>query len=103
MDFELTAEHELIRRTAREFADRELTPNARDWDRAEEMSRDIVGKLADIGFLAAALPEDVGGMGLDTVSYALVVEEIGRADSSVRGIVSVSNGLYGKTVAKWGR
>src|SRR4051812_21955837 len=102
MDFTLSTEQVLIRRTAREFCDRELAPHARAWDRAEEIDRGIVDKLADVGFLAAALPEDVGGMGLDTISYALVVEEIGRADSSVRGIVSVSNGLYGKTVAKWG-
>ncbi len=102
MDFTLSPEQELIRRTAREFSDAEIAPHARDWDRSEEMDRAIVAKLAEVGFLAAALPEDVGGMGLDTVSYALVVEEIGRADSSVRGIVSVSNGLYGKTVARWG-
>src|SRR5215212_4294403 len=102
MDFMLSPEQELIRRTAREFCDRELAPHARDWDRAEEIDRGIVGKLAEVGFLAAALPEELGGMGLDTVSYALVVEEIGRADSSVRGITSVSNGLYGKTVARWG-
>jgi alkylation response protein AidB-like acyl-CoA dehydrogenase len=102
VDFTLTPEQELIRQTAREFSDREIAPHARDWDRAEEMSPAIVAKLAGVGFLAAALPEEVGGMGLDTVSYALVVEEIGRADSSVRGIVSVSNGLYGKTVARWG-
>jgi hypothetical protein len=61
-----------------------------------------VGKLAEVGFLGATIPEEHGGMGLDFVSYALVVEEIGRADSNVRGIVSVSNGLYGKTVARWG-
>src|SRR3954447_2746958 len=103
MDFTLDADQELIKQTAREFADREIAPATRDWDRAEEMDRAIVGKLAEVGFLAAALPEEHGGMGLDTISYALVVEEIGRADSSVRGIVSVSNGLYGKTVAKWGR
>src|SRR3954454_20077697 len=102
MDFTLSPEQVLIRRTAREFCDRELAPHARAWDRAEEIDRGIVGKLAEVGFLAAALPEDVGGMGLDTVSYALAVEEIGRAASSVRGIVSVSNGLYGKTVARWG-
>src|SRR5436190_5685972 len=102
MDFTLAPEQELIRRTAREFCDREVAPNARDWDRAETMDREIVAKLAAAGFLAAALPEGVGGMGLDTISYSLVVEEIGRADSSVRGIVSVSNGLYGKTVARWG-
>jgi alkylation response protein AidB-like acyl-CoA dehydrogenase len=66
------------------------------------MDGGIVAKLAGAGFLAAALPEEVAGMGLDTVSYSLVVEELGRADSSVRGIVSVSNGLYGKSVARWG-
>src|SRR2546425_1079864 len=102
MDFDLSAEQELIRSTARGFADRELAPHAREWDRAEEMDRAIVGKLADAGFLAAALPDEHGGGGLDTVSYALVVEEIGRADSSVRGIVSVTNGLVGKTIVRWG-
>jgi len=66
------------------------------------MDRRIVAKLAEIGFLAAALPEDYGGMGLDTVSYCLVTEELGRADSSVRGIVSVNVGLVGKTIARWG-
>src|SRR5207248_458575 len=73
-----------------------------DWDRAATSDRGIVGKLAGLGYLAAALPEEDGGMGLDMVSYALVIEELGRADSNVRGIVSVSNGLYGKTVATWG-
>ena len=102
MDFTLTREQELIRATAREFVDREVAPHAREWDRAEEMDRGIVQSLAGAGFLAAALPEEHGGGGLDAVSYALVVEEFGRGDSSVRGIVSVSNGLYGKSVAKWG-
>jgi alkylation response protein AidB-like acyl-CoA dehydrogenase len=102
MDFTLTDEQELIRSTARAFCDAEIAPHAAEWDRTETIDRSIVGKLADLGFLAAALPEEHGGMGLEMVSYALVVEEIGRADSNVRGIVSVSNGLYGKTVAKWG-
>ena len=97
MDFTLSDEQQLIRETAREFCDAEIAPHAAEWDRAETIDRGIVGKLAELGFLAAALPEEHGGMGLDMVSYALVVEEIGRADSNVRGIVSVSNGLYGKT------
>ena len=66
------------------------------------MDEGIVPKLAEIGFLGCALPEEFGGMGLDTISYCLVMEELGRADSSVRGIVSVNNGLAGKTIAKWG-
>jgi len=102
MDLTLSTEQELVRQTAREFADAELGPHVRDWDRAEEIDRAVVGKLAETGFLGASLPEAYGGTGMDTVSYCLVVEEIGRADSSVRGIVSVTNGLVGKTVAKWG-
>jgi alkylation response protein AidB-like acyl-CoA dehydrogenase len=102
MDFALTPEQELIRASARELCERELVPHARAWDEAEELPRSLVGVLAAAGFLAAALPEDVGGGGLDSVSYCLLCEELGRADSSVRGIVSVSNGLFGKTVAKWG-
>ncbi|MGZ8695361.1 MAG: acyl-CoA dehydrogenase family protein [Gaiellaceae bacterium] len=102
MDFALTPEQELIRESARDFCDREIVPFARDWDRSETMDRAIVGKLADVGFLAAALPTEYGGMGLDTVSYCLVAEELGRADSNVRGIVSVNVGLVGKTIVRWG-
>jgi alkylation response protein AidB-like acyl-CoA dehydrogenase len=102
MDFALSDEQELIRATAREFCDREIVPYAREWDRTERMDLGIVKKLAHVGFLGCALPEEYGGMGLDTISYCLVMEELGRADSSVRGIVSVNNGLAGKTIARWG-
>ena len=102
IDFTLTEEQELIRTTAREFGERELAPHVRDWDRGEEIDRAVVGKLAGLGLLAPTIAEQHGGMGLDTTSYCLVVEEIGRVDSSVRGIVSVSNGLVGKTIAHWG-
>ena len=102
MDFGLTPEQELIRDTAREFCAREIVPHAREWDRSERMDEAIVAKLADVGFLGCGLPEEYGGMGLDQVSYCLVMEELGKADSSVRGIASVNNGLAGKTIAKWG-
>jgi alkylation response protein AidB-like acyl-CoA dehydrogenase len=102
MDFSLTREQELIRASAREFCEREIVPHARDWDRAEELDRGLVAKLAAVGYLGATIAEEYGGMGLDTVSYCLVMEELGRADSSVRGIVSVNLGLVGKTIAKWG-
>jgi alkylation response protein AidB-like acyl-CoA dehydrogenase len=102
VDFDLTEEQQLIRETARAFCDREIVPHAREWDRTERMDLGIVPKLAEIGFLGCALPEEHGGMGLDTVSYCVVMEELGRADSSVRGIVSVNNGLAGKTIATWG-
>src|SRR5919204_5919241 len=102
MDFRLSAEQELVRASAREFAEREIAPHARDWDRAEEIDRSLVTKLADAGYLGAGWDEEYGGSGLDTVSYALLVEELGKADSSVRGIVSVNNGLVGKTIARFG-
>jgi alkylation response protein AidB-like acyl-CoA dehydrogenase len=102
VDLMLSDEQELIRQTARAFCDAEISPYAAEWDRTEAIDRTVIAKLAELGFLAAALPEEHGGMGLEMVSYALVVEELGRADSNVRGIVSVSNGLYGKTVARWG-
>jgi alkylation response protein AidB-like acyl-CoA dehydrogenase len=102
VDLALSPEQELIRRSAREFCEREVAGRAREWDRDEAMDRGIVARLAEVGFLGAALPEDHGGMGLDTVSYCLVTEELGRADSSVRGIVSVNVGLVGKTIARWG-
>jgi alkylation response protein AidB-like acyl-CoA dehydrogenase len=102
MDFRLTSEQELIRSSAREFAEREITPHARDWDRAEEIDRSLVPKLADAGYLGAGWDEEYGGSGLDVLSYALVVEELGKADSSVRGIVSVNVGLVGKTIARFG-
>jgi alkylation response protein AidB-like acyl-CoA dehydrogenase len=102
VDLTLSDEQQLIRQTARDFCDAEIAPHAAEWDRREAIDRSLVGKLAELGFLSAALPAEHGGMGLELVSYALVVEEIGRADSNVRGIVSVSNGLYGKSVARWG-
>ena len=102
MDFALSREQELVRSSAREFAEREVAPHAREWDRSETMDRAIVAKLAKVGFLAAGLPDEYGGLSLDTVSYCLLMEELGRADSSVRGIVSVNVGLVGKTIVRWG-
>jgi alkylation response protein AidB-like acyl-CoA dehydrogenase len=101
VDFALTPEQELVREAAREFAQREVVPKARDWDRAEEIDRDLVPKLAAAGYLGAGWDEAYGGSGLDMASYALVVEELGKADSSVRGIVSVNVGLVGKTIARF--
>jgi alkylation response protein AidB-like acyl-CoA dehydrogenase len=100
--FELTSEQELVRAAAREFAEAEIAPHVREWDRAEEIERGLVPKLAEAGFLGAGWSEEYGGSGLDTLSYALVVEELGKVDSNVRGIVSVNVGLVGKTIARFG-
>ncbi|KIF02264.1 acyl-CoA dehydrogenase [Streptomyces sp. RSD-27] len=102
MNLELSEEQEAVRRLARAFTDREVAPYAAAWDRAESVDRSIVKKLGDLGFLGLTVPEEYGGSGGDHLSYVLVTEELGRGDSAVRGIVSVSLGLVAKTVAAWG-
>ncbi|MFI0713791.1 acyl-CoA dehydrogenase family protein [Streptomyces inhibens] len=102
MNLELSAEQTAVRQLAKDFVDREITPYAAAWDRAEQVDRGIVKKLGDLGFLGLTVPEEYGGSGGDHLSYVLVTEELGRGDSSVRGIVSVSLGLVAKTLASWG-
>jgi alkylation response protein AidB-like acyl-CoA dehydrogenase len=102
VDLDLTIEQELIRKTARDFAEREIAPFAADYDRKEEFPRAILEKMKPLGFLGAPLPQKYGGMGVDAVSYALIIEEIARADSSVRSIISVNCSLVGLTILKWG-
>lgn len=102
MDLELSQEQEAVRRLAEEFVAREVTPHVVAWDRAENVDRSIVKKLGALGFLGLTVPEEYGGSGGDHLTYCLVTEELGRGDSSVRGIVSVSLGLVAKTVASWG-
>jgi len=102
IDFELTDEQRLVKETAREFAEREILPYARDNDRAERFDESLPKKLGDMGFLGPILSEEYGGRGIDYQTYALIVEEIGRADSSARTIVSVQTSLVGSAIEKWG-
>ncbi|MET8978725.1 acyl-CoA dehydrogenase family protein [Streptomyces sp. NPDC004539] len=102
MNLELTEEQTAVQRLARDFVAREITPHVRDWDRAEAVDRGIVKKLGAVGFLGLTVDEEYGGSGGDHLAYCLVTEELGRGDSSVRGIVSVSLGLVAKTIAAWG-
>ncbi|MFD8823763.1 acyl-CoA dehydrogenase family protein [Streptomyces sp. NPDC059605] len=102
MNLELSEEQEAVRRLAEDFVAREVSPHVVEWDRAENVDRSIVGKLGSVGFLGLTVPEEYGGSGGDHLAYCLVTEELGRGDSSVRGIVSVSLGLVAKTIAAWG-
>ncbi|MBT3165106.1 acyl-CoA dehydrogenase family protein [Streptomyces sp. Vc74B-19] len=102
MNLELSDEQEAVRRLARDFVRREVVPHATAWDRAEEVDRGIVKKLGEVGFLGLTIDEEYGGSGGDHLAYCLVTEELGRGDSSVRGIVSVSLGLVAKTIAAYG-
>jgi butyryl-CoA dehydrogenase len=102
MDFQLSDEQVLIRDSAREFSAREILPVARDNDRAGRFDRELARKLGEVGYLGAPIAEEYGGRGLDYVGYGLIVQEIGRADSSARTVVSVVTSLVGGPIEKWG-
>src|SRR4051794_20895146 len=102
MDFDLSDEQELIRETARRFTDNEVIPTANENARKGHFDLDLVRKIADQGYLGAIVPREYGGAGLDYVTYGLVVEEIGRADSAMRTVVSVQTSLVCSTILKWG-
>ncbi|MEP7738471.1 acyl-CoA dehydrogenase family protein [Nocardioides sp. 31GB23] len=98
MDLSLSDEQQAFRALARDFLDREAVPHRVEWDRAESVDLAIVPKMAEIGFFGLTIPEEYGGLGGDYVTYSLAMEELGRADSALRGIVSVSSGLVGKSI-----
>ncbi|MFI6052167.1 acyl-CoA dehydrogenase family protein [Streptomyces violascens] len=102
MNLELSEEQAAVRQLAEEFVGREIAPHVVEWDRSENVDKSIVKKLGALGFLGLTIDEEYGGSGGDHLAYCLVTEELGRGDSSVRGIVSVSLGLVTKTVAAWG-
>jgi alkylation response protein AidB-like acyl-CoA dehydrogenase len=96
------SELDALRETVRDFCDREVRPTARDRDRAESFPAQLLPGLAELGILGAAIPEELGGAGLDDAGYRVVIEELGAADSSIRSLVSVNVGLFGKSVLAWG-
>jgi alkylation response protein AidB-like acyl-CoA dehydrogenase len=98
----VSVELDQLRQTAREFCDREIRPGARDRDRDESFPTELVRKMVEVGFLGAAMPEEYGGMGLDAHGYQVVIEEVGAADSSIRSMLSVNQGLFGMSVMRWG-
>ncbi len=83
MDFDLSPDHELIRRTVREFAEGEVAPVAEELDRTKSFPYEIVAKLGELNLMGIPFPEEYGGGGGDTLAYALAVEELTRVDSSV--------------------
>jgi alkylation response protein AidB-like acyl-CoA dehydrogenase len=102
MDFELSSEHQLLKNTAKAFADGEIMPGARDRDREAVFPDDIIAKLGSLGFLGPLVPEKYGGMGADFLSEAIIFEEVGRADSSVRTTLSVQISLCESPILKYG-
>src|SRR5205807_9827725 len=102
MDFELTDEQRLIKDTAREFTDSEIVERSRENARNHHFDLEMVSKIASQGYLGAIVPQQYGGAGLDYLSYGLIVEEIGRGDSSVRTVISVQTSLVCSAILRWG-
>jgi alkylation response protein AidB-like acyl-CoA dehydrogenase len=102
MDLSLTEEQRAFQQLARDFLDNEVVPHRTEWDRAESVDTAIIPRMGEIGFFGLTVPEEYGGLGGEHVTYCLGMEELGRADSAVRGIVSVSSGLFGKIVLAHG-
>jgi alkylation response protein AidB-like acyl-CoA dehydrogenase len=102
MDFQLSPEQKLLQQTIKEFADQEIMPGARDRDRNCEFPADIVAKLGALGYLGPLTPEKYGGMGADYLTEAILFDEIGRADSSVRTTLSVQISLCQAPILKYG-
>lgn len=102
MDFALTDEQTLIQRNAREFAEREIVPKARELDRTGRWPAEIFTAMGELGLMGIMVPTEYGGAGADAVSYALAMEEISRACASTSVIMSVNNSLVCDTLLKYG-
>ena len=102
MNFDLTEEQKMVKDMAKKFAETEIIPFARENDIKEHFPMEILKKMAPLGFLGGPIPENYGGAGLDFISDAIIFEEIGRADSSLRTTLSVQVSLVGLTLLLWG-
>ncbi len=102
MDLELSDEQQLISQGAREFSDSYIAPRVRDNDRAMRFDIEMARRIGELGYLGAPIAEEYGGRGLDHVSYALIVEQIGRGCSAARTVVSVQTSLVAGSIERWG-
>ncbi|WP_251460146.1 acyl-CoA dehydrogenase family protein [Weizmannia agrestimuris] len=102
MHFELTEEQELLKKTVRNFVDKEIMPNIREWDENHHFETSLLKKLADLGLMGVCIPEKYGGSGMDYNALAIVCEELERGDTAFRTAVSVHTGLNSLTLLQWG-
>src|SRR3954453_15319508 len=102
MDFQLSDGQKRISQSAREFADEEIAPRAKENDRAARLDRELARKRGEVGYLGAPVAEEYGGRGLDYIGYRLIVEQVGRGGSSARPVVSVQTPLGAGSIERWG-
>jgi len=100
--FPLTEEHEMIRQTARDFAQNEIAPIAADYDESGEFPFETIKKMGEMGFMGIEVPEEYGGAGMDTLAYVLALEEVCKADAAHGTIMSVNNSLFCFGILKFG-
>ena len=93
MDFSLSEEQQLLKKSVREFAESELSPHVREWDEKQEFPREVFAKLGEMGLMGVVFPPDYGGAGLSTLDYAIVMEEVSRADAGVALSLAAHNSL----------
>ena len=93
MDFRLTDEQELLKRSVREFAEAELRPHVREWDEAQHYPRDLLARCADLGLMGIQFPEAYGGAAMSSVDYCICIEELARVDPAVCLSIAAHNGL----------
>jgi glutaryl-CoA dehydrogenase (non-decarboxylating) len=102
VDFALTDENRLVQLAARAFAEAEILPHIREWDSGDGFPREMFARMAEQGFLGAPIPEAYGGSGMDYISFAILCEELERADTAFRVVQSVHVGLNSLTLLQWG-
>ncbi len=102
MNFEFSEEHQLLRKTVRQYVDDEIIPYIAEWDATGGFDQKVWTRLADLGFMGVCVPEAYGGSGMDYNSLAIVCEELERGDTAFRTAVSVHIGLNSMTLMQWG-
>ncbi|MBA2556299.1 MAG: acyl-CoA dehydrogenase family protein [Chloroflexi bacterium] len=102
IDLELTPENRLVRDSVRDFTEAEIVPHIREWDESHSVHREVFDRMGQLGFLGAPIPERYGGPGMDYVSLGILCEELERADTAFRVIMSVHVGLNSLTLLQWG-
>lgn len=102
MDFHFSEEQQLLRKTVRDFTDKEIMPYISEWDRNGKFDPTLLNKLAELGLMGVCIPEQYGGSGMDYNSLAIVCEELERGDTAFRTAVSVHTGLNSMTLLQWG-
>jgi glutaryl-CoA dehydrogenase (non-decarboxylating) len=101
IDLRPTDENRLVQRTVRDFAENEILPHIREWDEKGEVHREVFARMADLGLLGAPIHGRWGGSGMDYISFAMICEELERADTAFRVVQSVHVGLNSLTLMQW--